>query len=178
MIALDGRFYRADVEGLVHAVSPSERTPFAVVVPFSPTVDLATDDLAGQLAAAGSVCAVRFDGDFESVRARSIPRQQPPYRPLAEVAADQHVFELRDVSGTLVGFRFPDYASGLEVAGYHLHFITDDRRRGGHVLDHRARAGRLRIDTSSELHVELPPGVELGGAHVDEEELARIERAG
>jgi acetolactate decarboxylase len=112
------------------------------------------------------------------VRARSIPRQQPPYRPLAEVAADQHVFELREVSGTLVGFRFPDYASGLEVAGYHLHFITDDRRRGGHVLDYTARAGRLRIDTSSELHVELPPGVELGGAHVDEEELARIERAG
>jgi acetolactate decarboxylase len=178
MIALDGRFYRADVEGLVHAVSPSERTPFAVVVPFSPTVDLATDDLAAQLADAGPVCAVRFDGDFELVRARSIPRQQPPYRPLAEVAADQHVFELRDVSGTLVGFRFPDYASGLEVAGYHLHFITDDRRRGGHVLDYRARAGRLRIDTSSELHVELPPGVELGGAHVDEEELARIERAG
>ena len=85
------------------------------------------------------------------------------------------MFELRDVSGTLVGFRFPDYASGLEVAGYHLHFITDDRRRGGHVLEYRARAGRLRIDTSSELHVELPPGVQLGGAHVDEEELWRIE---
>jgi acetolactate decarboxylase len=178
MIAVDGRFYRADVDGLVHPVSPAERTPFAVVVPFSATDDLATDDLAGQLAAAGPVGAVRFDGSFEFVRARSVPRQDPPYRPLAEVAAEQHVFELRDVTGTLIGFRFPDYASGVEVAGYHLHFITEDRRRGGHVLDYTAGAGRLRIDTSSELHVELPPGVELGGGHVDEEELRRIEGAG
>jgi len=177
MIALDGRFYRADVDGFTAPVPAAACTPFAVVVPFSPSVDLATSDLAAHLADAGPVCAVRFDGDFELVRARSIPRQQPPYRPLAEVAAEQHVFEFRDVSGTLVGFRFPDYASGLEVAGYHLHFITDDRRRGGHVLDYRARAGRLRIDTSSELHVELPPGVELGGGHVDEEELKRIEGA-
>src|SRR6476659_2963447 len=31
MIALDGRFYRADVEGRVSEVDPDERTPFAVV---------------------------------------------------------------------------------------------------------------------------------------------------
>jgi len=172
---VDGRFYRADVDGFTAPVPAAACTPFAVVVPFSPSIDLATADLAAHLEDAGPVCAVRFDGGFELVRARSIPRQQPPYRALAEVAAEQHEFELRDVSGTLVGFRFPDYASGLEVAGYHLHFITDDRRRGGHVLEYRARAGRLRIDTSSELHVELPPGVQLGGAHVDEEELWRIE---
>ena len=64
------------------------------------------------------------------------------------------------------------------MAGYHLHFISADRTRGGHVLDCRPRAGRLRIDPSSDLHVELPPGVELGGGHVDEEELARIEGGG
>jgi acetolactate decarboxylase len=171
MIALDGRFYRADVSGDVVEVPPSARTPFAVVVPFEATVDVATTELLD----AGPVGAVRFDGSFEFVRARSVPRQDPPYRPLAEVAAEQHVFSFEDVRGTLVGFRFPDYASGVEVPGYHLHFITEDRQRGGHVLDYRARSGRLRIDTSSELHVELPPGVELSGEHVDEEELQRIE---
>jgi acetolactate decarboxylase len=134
-------------------------------------VDVATTELWD----AGPVGAVRFDGSFEFVRARSVPRQDPPYRPLAEVAAEQHVFSFKDVRGTLVGFRFPDYASGVEVPGYHLHFITEDRRRGGHVLDYRARSGRLRIDTSSELHVELPLGVELSGEHVEEEELQRIE---
>ena len=185
MIAVDGRFYRADVDGAVHPVPGSARTPFAVVVRFEAgvEVEVTADDLAGLLAlidgcADSAACAVRIDGDFELVRARSVPRQHPPYRPLAEVAADQHVFEFSHVSGTLVGFRFPDYASGVEVTGHHLHFITEDRKRGGHVLECRPRAGRLQIDPSSDLHVELPPGVELGGAHVDEEALARIEGAG
>ena len=178
MIALDGRFYRADVDGVVAPVPPAARTPFAVVVPFEAAVDVATSDLGASLADAPSVCAVRFDGEFEALRLRSVPRQEPPYRPLAEVAAEQHVFELREVSGTLLGFRFPDYASGLEVTGYPLHFITDDRRRGGHVLDYRARAGRLRIDPSSDLQVELPPGVELGEGQVDDSVLERIERGG
>jgi acetolactate decarboxylase len=176
MIALDGRFYRADVDGFVEPLPGSARTPFAVVVPFEAIVDVETANPEEHLGS--ETCAFRFDGRFERVRARSVPRQEPPYRPLAEVAAEQHVFELRDVSGTIVGFRFPDYASGIEVVGDHLHFISDDRTRGGHVLDYSARAGRLRVDPLSDLHVELPPGVELGAGHVDEEALARIEREG
>ena len=35
MIAIDGRFYRADVEGNVTEVPLDERTPFAVVAPFA-----------------------------------------------------------------------------------------------------------------------------------------------
>jgi acetolactate decarboxylase len=182
MIALDGSFYRADVDGFVHRLAASDRTPFAVVVRFAPSVDVPVPG--GELEPLvdahldGPAGALRVDGDFELVRARSVPRQRPPYRPLAEVAAEQHVFELTEVSGTVVGFRFPDYAAGLEVAGYHLHFIGADRTRGGHVLACRLRQGRLRIDTSAALHVELPPGVELGEGHVDEAALARIEGGG
>src|SRR5436305_12400926 len=36
MIAIDGEFFRADVEGNVTEVPADERTPFAVVVPFRP----------------------------------------------------------------------------------------------------------------------------------------------
>lgn len=54
---------------------------------------------------------MRIDGDFELVRARSVPRQHPPSKPLTEVVAEQHVFETQDVRGSLVGFRFPEYNS-------------------------------------------------------------------
>ncbi|HKZ15043.1 MAG TPA: acetolactate decarboxylase, partial [Solirubrobacterales bacterium] len=108
MVALDGRFYRADVEGRINEVDPGERTPFAVVTRFEPTVDVrlagdecSHDDLLEQLDAlvpvGASSCAVRLDGRFPLVRARSVPRQDPPYRPLTEVVAEQHVFELADV---------------------------------------------------------------------------------
>ena len=83
-----------------------------------------------ELAPAGAPsCAVRLDGAFELVRARSVPAQALPYRPLTEVVADQHVFELANLEGTMLGFRFPTWVEGIEVAGYHLHFISADRTR-------------------------------------------------
>lgn len=185
MIALDGRFYRADVEGAIHEIAPEERTPFAVVTPFEPVLDAEIegplshqallerlDELAGPFSAPSY--AVRLDGSFERLRLRSVPRQSPPYRPLPEVAAEQSVFELRDVEGTMLGFRFPDYVEGIEVAGHHLHFISADRSRGGHVLDSRPARLRARIDPSDDLHVELPDGVGLGDPDVSEATHAAI----
>jgi len=172
MIALDGEFFRADVDGAVTPVAAGAKTPFAVVTRFEPALDerlegvLSHQELLSRLDALvpdeASSCAIRLDGRFELVRARSVPAQSPPYRPLAEVVADQHVFELEDVDGTMLGFRFPAYVEGIEVAGYHLHFISADRSRGGHVLDSRTAAGlRARLDRADDLHVELPPAVDL-----------------
>jgi acetolactate decarboxylase len=172
MIAIDGEFLRADVDGEVTEVGPEERTPFAVVTEFEPTVEgeiTAGLDHESILAALDSMArpgtssfAVRLDGRFESVRVRSVPRQTPPYRTLAEVVGDQHVFELTEVEGSMVGFRFPAYIEGIEVAGYHLHFVDKERRRGGHVLGSRSGGPlRVRIDPSDDLHIELPPSVDL-----------------
>jgi acetolactate decarboxylase len=60
-----------------------------------------------------------------------------------------------------LGFRFPHYAQGMNVAGYHLHFITADRSAGGHVLGFRLARGELRVDREADLRLELPPGIEL-----------------
>jgi acetolactate decarboxylase len=186
MIAIDGEFFRADVDGRVTRIDPSERTPFAVVTSFEPTVDeqlrdevLAHKELLDRLDAllpgGASSCAVRLDGCFELVRARSVPRQETPYRPLTKVVAEQHVFELRDIEGAMLGFRFPAYAEGIEVAGYHLHFISADRARGGHVLDSRSRRLRVRLDPSDDLHIELPPRVDLEDPNVAAQTHAAVE---
>lgn len=189
MIALDGHFYRADVEGGIDELPSDERTPFAVVVPFDPDLDFhleGSHDHDALLAAiekripsGAATSAVRIDGRFPLVEARSVPRQEPPYRPLTEVVADQHVFRLRDVAGSMVGFRFPAYVEGIEVSGWHLHFISEDRSRGGHVLDSRSSSLRVGLDSSCELHVELPPGVGLNDpAHAasTHEAIDRVER--
>jgi acetolactate decarboxylase len=191
MIALDGRFYRADVDGDVEEIAPTERTPFAALTWFECSVERQLDGpldhgellrMLDQIAAdPDASCALRIEGEFEYVRARSVPRQFPPYRPLADVVADQHVFELTEVEGTLVGFRFPDYAEGVEVGGYHLHFIDAERTRGGHVLESRVRSACAQFDLAGELHVELPPGIELDSAQLDaatSEAIERVERQG
>ncbi len=186
MIAFDGRFYRADVAGEVTEIAPEKRTPFAVVTGFEPVVDERVEDsldhaellvcLDGLIPAGAATCAIRLDGRFDFVRARSVPRQEPPYRPLTEVVLEQHVFELLDVSGTMVGFRFPAYAEGIEVSGYHLHFIDDQRRRGGHVLSSASSGLRMRLDPSNDLHVELPPGLELADPQLAASTHAAVER--
>jgi acetolactate decarboxylase len=186
MIAIDGRFYRADVEGTISEVAATERTPFAVVVPFQPQI---TFDLEGSLdhdrllseidrriPAETASCAVRIDGRFELIKARSVPRQEPPYRPLTEVVGEQQVFELTEVDGTMLGFRFPEYAEGIEVAGWHLHFIDENRMRGGHVLGSRVETAHVQLDPSGELHVELPAGIDLADPEAAKSTHAAIDR--
>src|SRR5262245_60813708 len=189
MIALDGAFYRADVGGATSEIEATERTPFAVVLRFEPRIEFDLEGSIGYEAMLAEIerhippgtpsCALRIDGRFERVRARSVPRQEPPYRPLPEVVNEQQVFDLDGPDGTIVGFGFPEVAEGIEVSGWHLHFIREDRARGGHVLDCRAETAHVGIDPSNELHVELPAGVDLtdlGAARATHEAIERVER--
>ena len=188
MIGLDGRFYQIKADGRAHAVGKEAKTPFAVVTVFEPDVRraLATplkfpalcgflDEILG---AEPGCCAIRVDGRFDRVKTRSVPRQRKPYPPLTQVVESQPTFELRDVPGTLVGFRFPHHAQGINVAGYHFHFITQDRSAGGHVLDCRLTRGDVRVDHEADLRLELPPGVDLPtpDPSASREDLDRVER--
>jgi acetolactate decarboxylase len=189
MVALDGGFFQVRSDGRAYAVDRQAKTPFAVVTFFEPGPSLKLTapldlerfcaDLDRRVGAEASCYAVRVDGDFEYVKTRSVPRQRKPYPPLSEVVKSQPTFELRDVGGSLVGFRFPRYAQGLNVAGYHFHFITDDRSAGGHVLEFRLARGELLIDSEADLRLELPPGVDLpvpDPTSAKKEALDRIER--
>ena len=107
LIVIDGDFFRAQPSGKVEPVPSQALTLFAVVAWFSPEIafNLPPGATLGSLAAEiearvpdpGSSLAIRVDGWFELVRARSVPRRQPPYRPLTEVIAGQTVFELEEV---------------------------------------------------------------------------------
>jgi acetolactate decarboxylase len=186
MIGVDGHFYSAGVDGSVREVAPEERTPFAVVTTFTPSVrftvegELDHDSLLARLDDAvddPAVCyAVRVDGRFRRVLARSVPRQRKPYPPLAEAVKQEREFEFADVDGTIVGFRFPDYAQGINVPGYHLHFVAADRGRGGHVLDCTVVDGVIQVDHTSHLHMELPAGVDRGEHHGSAADRAAIKR--
>src|SRR5215218_1654242 len=189
MICLAGPFYQVRADGRAYAVDGKARTPFAVVTLFEPDVSRRLSiqmgfevlcDYVDGVIGGGTVCAaIRVDGSFEYVKTRSVPRQRKPYPPLVEVVKDQPTFELHDVSGSLVGFRFPDYAQGLNVSGYHFHFITADRNAGGHVLGCRLVRGELSIDHEGDLRLEVPPDVDLPSpdqSPAKGEALDRIER--
>lgn len=86
-----------------------------------------------------------------------MPKQTPPYLNLSEVIRrEQTVFELRNVQGTLVGFRLPQYLKEVNAAGYHFHFITEDVKTGGHLLDGEFLNTRASIETLRDWQIALP----------------------
>lgn len=189
MIAVDGEFWRADVEGRAHRVEPERKTPFAVLARFEPRHRFELPEPLGheafvaeldrRLGHPEQVHAVRVDGRFRRVHARSVARQSKPYPPMTEVVADQHVFDLTEIEGTIVGFRFPDYAPELNVPGYHLHFISADRSRGGHVLEVETAGVSVAADDEADVRLELPVGVDLGNAAgPDADAIRRVEHQG
>lgn len=166
MIGLDGKFFQIKADGIANPVPDSEKTPFAVVTFFEPDKTLLLnksldckhleeylDDL---LQSKSVLYAIRIQGSFKYIKTRSVPRQNKPYPRLLEVLKSQPTFEFNIVDGTIVGFWFPTYMEGLNVPGYHFHFITKDKKAGGHILECQIENVSIEIDYSSKFFLSLP----------------------
>ena len=180
MVGFDGIFYQLRSDGSATRVRPEQKTPFAVVTHFTPdrTSDLAEDVGKEQLSAklaelvdANHFVAVRVDGLFREVRTRTVQRQHRPFPPLTEATARQDVKTFANVSGVLAGFRSPNFAQGIGVAGLHVHFLREDKEAGGHALDFTLLKGTVQVQTLSGMHVELPDTTEFGEAVLTDEAL-------
>ncbi|MBN2124634.1 MAG: acetolactate decarboxylase [Deltaproteobacteria bacterium] len=166
MVVLDGRVYQIRADGRVYIPPLVLTTPFASVCRFDPDRELAihescshpvVQDRVNELAPNGNMfCAVRITGLFSRMKTRSVPAQTRPYPALVEVTKHQAVFEMEQVSGTIVGFRSPPFVKGLNVPGFHLHFVSDDRRTGGHVLDFVLERGLVEVDVLNRFTLILP----------------------
>jgi acetolactate decarboxylase len=186
MVVLDGHVFRVSSSGEVHEVPDDAGTPFAVVTRFGAPDTIVVDavaDVASLTAAvdelrdsANVFFAVRVDGHFDAVHVRAACRTAPGV-PLAVATEQQAEFELTDVDGTMVGFWSPPYASGVEIAGYHLHFLTDDRTAGGHVLDCRGRSLRVQVQEESDVHLALPDTAAFRAADLTHDPTADLDRA-
>lgn len=191
MILLDGLFYQVKGDGKVYRPEPSTTSPFAAVLPFegdivTTAVEASLDYEAlcreiDRLSPNPNVpIAVHLKGRFTGVRTRSVPAQTKPYKPLAEVTKDQPEFELGTVEGEVVGFRLPPYVRGINVPGYHLHFLTHDRKRGGHLLRLGMESGEVRILQAHRFRILLPQRI-VDFAEVDlskdrSDELEKVEK--
>lgn len=166
MVGFGGAFYQITSDGKAHEIPDDALTPFAVVTFFEPDKTVSIDGPLGcgdlekyileQLPSDNIFYAIKIDGKFESVKTRSVPRQSQPFPPLAEVVKIQSVFELENVEGTIAGYWFPDYLSAVNAAGFHFHFLTADKKTGGHVLDCRAGKVKIGIDYNDDLQISLP----------------------
>jgi acetolactate decarboxylase len=165
LIVLDGKPYQIRSDGKVLEVPPDGSTPFAAVTPFQRDGEFACPLVTGladldarlseTLPQKNNFVAIRIDGRFSTLTMRSVGRQEPPYKPLDEVARTQSVWTRENQLGTLVGIRCPAWVGGLNVPGYHWHFLSEDRKVGGHVLDCRVQEGKVRYSVCQDWEVKL-----------------------
>jgi acetolactate decarboxylase len=166
MLILDGVCYHLRADGTASIARDIDLTPFAAVTWFTADTTIPVPQGSDQaaittlidtsVASKNLLYAVRITGTFREVRTRTVMAQQPPYPPLTRAAEGQHESTFQSIAGTLAGYRTPDYEQGISVAGYHLHFIDQERTRGGHALDYRLDHGQVEISSRSELHLSLP----------------------
>jgi len=161
LIMLDGTVYRAAADGTVEAVPDDEMIPFSNVTFFDVDGEFEIKDVKDFAAVQTELnkiveengknffYMVRIDGSFKTLKVRSEPKQEEPYKPLDQVlAAEQVEFDYENEEGTVVALYCPDYMGGLNTPGWHLHFISSDRTKGGHVLGLSVAEATVRYDTT------------------------------
>ena len=165
MILLNGIFYQVKADGKVYQPEKTTLTPFATVTFFDPEIRFGVSGrsypqlkktIDSLIVSPNLFYAVKLHGTFNRVKTRSVPAQQKPYRPLVEVTANQPEFEAQPVTGTLSGFYCPPFVTGINVSGYHLHFLSDDHAFGGHVLEIELVSGELFLDQINDFRLMLP----------------------
>ena len=170
MIVVDGHVFRIEGSGRISEARPQDEAPFATVTRFDPTVDETMgatgsyDDLKAHLdryrRSDNLFYAIRIDGPFRHVKTRAVCPPKPGAT-LLDAARAQHEFAFAESRGTLIGIYSPAFSGAVSVPGYHIHYLSDDRTAGGHLLEIETGQVRLRVQELEDFHVALPENEEF-----------------
>ena len=170
MIVLDGTCYRAKENGDVVQAEPDRGVPFSTVCTMEDitpielgsmaNIDELKDALNNAIEAhfgLNSMHMVRIEGEFELIDARSESGYESVHVDLKTILGKtQRAFKFENIKGTLVCVYFPDYMDGINAAGWHLHFLSEDRSHGGHVFDIIMKFGKGQVSKINSMELRLP----------------------
>ncbi len=166
LLILDGTAYNAMYSGKVVAVEDNSPIVYGAVAQLSADRTESLQNIASfvqlqknldQFLPNKNIFYVfKVQARFNYLKVRSTPKQQPPYTGLADVVKNQSIFEFKDIKGTLIGFHCPAYIQGVYAPGFHLHFISDDRQKGGHVLEANVAELTAQIGYLTQMYLVLP----------------------
>jgi len=167
MIVNNGKVYQFPADGKVTMPADMALVPFTVVKFFQPDFVVETGTVTDypalkklaekQFTSPNYIYALKVIGTFTRIKCGSAEKQELPYeKTLSDAIANRPVFESEIIQGTLVGFWFPEYVGGVNIPGFHLHFISADETKAGHVLEFEAANLKIEIDQSSGLEFDLP----------------------
>ena len=170
MIVLDGKCYRAQNNGEVVPTENERGVPFASICCFQShrtetfekmdTIEQIKEWLTLRIEeefGLNSMYAVRINGEFSRVDARSESGTKAHHVTLKDaLSITQEAFIFENIKGSLVCVYYPDYMDGINAAGWHMHFLSEDKRKGGHVFDISMTRGNASFCKITSLEIRIP----------------------
>lgn len=163
MIVVDGVVYRALGDCSIEVAGLADTTPFATlgalgkcegqILAINGDMICAGEKLNHAIAHPENPILARISGEFESIEIHGVWPQKKPYEALDRIVSDQSVVVLKNINGCLVGIFCPASAQGINVVGWHFHFISDDKKIGGHVNHFSARHLNVVFNVKDELAI-------------------------
>ncbi|MCR5756752.1 MAG: acetolactate decarboxylase [Selenomonas sp.] len=168
MIVLDGTVYQALGSGKVVVADDKTLVPYGTVTYFDNDLSLDLKDVQNKetlekllneevnKCGKNSFYMVKLHTEFSSILFRSEYGSQKPYPTLVEaLKGKQTEFTEKNCKGTLVGLYCPAYMGELNSPGWHFHFISDDKKKGGHILELAFKKGTIELDKTDKFTMVL-----------------------
>ena len=189
MIVLDGVCYQAKPGGSVVRSEEASGVPFAVAgfvkdgrrfqMEEKQDIDAIKRELTLRIEeefGLNSIHIARIDGWFHTIHARAgAPYRSQHITLKAILSKTQKDFCFEQLHGTLVCVYYPDYMDGINAAGWHMHFLSEDRTLGGHVFAASLRSGECLLQKMDRIEIQLPKEAAFDTYSLKEASQAEIE---
>ena len=193
MIILDGICYQAKQDGSIEKTEDSAGVPFAVAgfVKDGRSFDIGEksdiESIKTELTlkveedfGLNSIHIARIDGEFNSIHARAGAPYRSQHISLKDILSKtQKDFSFENIRGTLVCVYYPDYMDGINAAGWHMHFVSEDRTLGGHVFEVKMNSGECLLQKMDRIEIQLPREAAFDTYSLKEasnDEIAKVEQ--
>ncbi len=167
MILINGRTYQTKVTGKTVELDNNHLTSFASVTFFKADTTFIQSSSADKSAVLNTIekmlpsknkmYAIKISGKFDHVKTRAFPPvENEPFPRLMEILDQQKFFEYENMDGALIGFLLPSYLSGINADGFHFHFLSKDKTKGGHVLEFNGKNLKIEIASLKTFEMDTP----------------------
>lgn len=170
---LDGEAYKATADGKVIVMKPEDGVAFGTVAKFDESVPAVELRGIADIEAMKKTLApyvegnqnifymIKATGEFKAMHVRSCFASQKPYPTLSEVAKNQREFHFANTYGTVIAVWCPRYVNGINLPGWHFHYLSGDKTQGGHILGLSADHLTLKINQIERFDLTLPRNPEF-----------------
>ncbi|WP_437398764.1 acetolactate decarboxylase [Flagellimonas lutimaris] len=169
---LNGTIYQSKANGTTVKAGLKDKTSLAFVTSFTADSSWAINEILSKegleeslkkhFRSTNHIYAIMVNGTFNALKNRTYPIvSSKPYPEFSEVVKTQKVFDLQSIKGSLVGFYIPSFLKGVNIPGFHFHFVSNDEKYGGHVLELELANAKVEIRELSSYEVNFPENPEF-----------------